>query len=70
MARGWTKGQKEKFRATMALKKSALQQNKCAVPVDQAQEPAVDIRRIEQYNYRRGLMTALDCIMRELRDAY
>ena len=31
------------------------------------QQPVVDIPRLEERGYRRGLIAALDCIIRELR---
>jgi hypothetical protein len=80
MNRGWRKGQKEKFRATMVAKKrlkeedmkNLLAQDKPEsgkVPYDLAKpaQTAVDIDRMYEFHYRRGLLTALDYIIRELR---
>jgi hypothetical protein len=33
----------------------------------QCQSPAVDVHGIEEYNYRSGLVAAMECILRELR---
>jgi hypothetical protein len=35
--------------------------------LNQCQTPAVDEKYIREYNYRRGLVTAMECILRELR---
>jgi hypothetical protein len=32
-----------------------------------AQAAAADMRRVEEYHYRRGLVVAMECILRELR---
>jgi hypothetical protein len=42
--------------------------NKLESPqIPMQQQGAIDIRKIEEYNYRRGLIAALECIIRELR---
>ena len=64
---------KAKIRATLARKrkeklKTAQDMASALVPpVEQVQTPSVDLRRVEEYNYRRGLIAALECIVRELR---
>ncbi len=71
MSRGWTKGQKARFQATMLAKKTkkVLKENDFMTPVGHVQEgrPAVDIDKMCEFHYRRGLITALDVILRELR---
>jgi len=34
---------------------------------DTAATPQVDVERIKEYHFRRGLVTAIECILRELR---
>ena len=38
-----------------------------AAAADAVMTPAVDENYIREYNYRRGLVTAMECILRELR---
>jgi hypothetical protein len=73
MSKGWSKAQKLKFLETMKRKKeeknnllSASQENKTPL-VEQGQTPAVDLNHLREYNFRRGLVTAMECILRELR---
>jgi hypothetical protein len=70
-----------KYRATMKRKARGEMLNKLNKPKNltataatmfdedkvQAQAPQVDIRRVEEFNFRRGLVAAMECILREMR---
>jgi hypothetical protein len=64
MSKGWRKGQKEKFLATMKRKKEEVENKKnCATPSILIEQSA----RLAEFQFRRGLVTAMECILRELR---
>lgn len=58
----WTKAQHEKYAATLKRKSG----QPLSVNNTLEQQPAVDVHNLAQYNYRRGLLAALNCILREL----
>lgn len=71
MSRRWTKERLKSYRATMAAKKEAknvleAQKNFLAPPVETAQAQE-DVHRNYEFHYRRGLVVAMECILRELR---
>ncbi len=82
MANVWTKARRKKLslamKASVAAKRSRIdsaltqahEANKAPIDMSTAQAPALDLRRVEQFHYRRGLLVALDSIIRELRDSY
>lgn len=49
---------------SLADEANSLQQAK---DVEVAMTPSADIEHIREYSYRRGLVTAMECILRELR---
>jgi hypothetical protein len=66
-----TKAGRLKLGEIVAARKT-IKQNKQNEPLELGliqtpQTPSVDLRRVEEYNYRRGLMTAIECILRELK---
>lgn len=68
MGQRWSTAQRVKYRNTLEMKKSAAS-SKLEPPkqVQEDQQSVINISRVEEYNYRRGLISALECIIRELR---
>lgn len=62
---------KAKIRATIqakaALKKAGEEMANCLTPASQPGQPVEDVRRNYEFHYRRGLLAAMECILRELR---
>jgi hypothetical protein len=75
MSKGWSKSQKLKFLQTMKRKKEEKEKNKFpdvplkaeALPVQTGMLAQENIYKNYEYHYRRGLVTAMECILRELR---
>ncbi len=72
MGKKWSKERRARFqlkRAAIGLKPLEVPKNmlnQCQIPAV-GQTPAVDVGRERERAYRQGLMTALECIIRELR---
>lgn len=74
----WTKAQRKaasvRMKKAYAKKKYNEDQKKLEFPppayldaINKPQEAAVDLNYLRDFNYRRGLVTAMECILRELR---
>jgi hypothetical protein len=75
MAHKWTKAQVEKMlttkRANAILKEAKAKPLEAHYVGETAQQPTVDVRKLEETAFRRGMFTALqmviDALVRELR---
>lgn len=71
MSQKWSKAQHVKYRATLQRKKAEGSANQTSplVPIEQSklEQTSIDTQRFGEFQYRRGLVTAMECILRELR---
>ena len=71
MSQKWSKAQHLKYQATLKRKAEAAGQDTRPLPGVQEGEVAkalsVDLNQLRERSFRSGLVTAMECILRELR---
>jgi hypothetical protein len=69
--RKWSKAQRDKYAATLKSKNHTAKPLEAHYVGEVGQQPAVDVRQLEERAFRRGMFTALqmtiDALVRELR---